>query len=81
LQEEKIDAIQTKLEHAEQELAQFSKLPEIEEQLKQRMEALTQVRRPNQVRRGIHIIPSSKNLVLLFITSILSLSSLFLIIF
>lgn len=54
LQEEKISAVQAKLEHAEQELAQFAKLPEMEEQLKQRMEALTQVRRPNQVRRGIN---------------------------
>ncbi|XP_023313883.1 liprin-alpha-1 isoform X8 [Trichogramma pretiosum] len=48
LQEEKIAAVQQKLEHAEQELAQFAKLPEMEEQLKQRMDALTQVRRPNQ---------------------------------
>ncbi|XP_076292690.1 PTPRF interacting protein alpha isoform X3 [Lasioglossum baleicum] len=48
LQEEKIAAIQEKLELAEQKLAQYSKLPEMEEQLKQRMEALTQVRRPNQ---------------------------------
>lgn len=64
LQEEKIAAIQEKLELAEQKLAQYAKLPEREEQLKQRMEALTQVRRPNQVRRGIisrHILtfPSS----------------------
>jgi hypothetical protein len=44
LQEEKIAAIQEKLELAEQKLAQYSKLPEMEEQLKQRMEALTQVR-------------------------------------
>lgn len=44
LHEEKISAIQEKLELAEQKLAQYSKLPEIEEQLKQRMEALTQVR-------------------------------------
>lgn len=44
LHEEKIGAIQEKLELAEQKLAQYSKLPEIEEQLKQRMEALTQVR-------------------------------------
>lgn len=61
LQEEKIAAIQEKLELAEQKLAQYAKLPEMEEQLKQRMEALTQVRRPNQVRRGIiscHIINS-----------------------
>ena len=61
LQEEKIAAIQEKLELAEQKLAQYAKLPEMEEQLKQRMEALTQVRRPNQVRRGIiscHIISS-----------------------
>uniref|UniRef100_A0ABD2WBI1 SAM domain-containing protein n=1 Tax=Trichogramma kaykai TaxID=54128 RepID=A0ABD2WBI1_9HYME len=42
LQEEKIAAVQQKLEHAEQELAQFAKLPEMEEQLKQRMDALTQ---------------------------------------
>lgn len=44
LQEEKISAIQEKLELADQKLAQFSKLPEMEEQLKARMEALTQVR-------------------------------------
>ena len=55
MQEEKLAAVQSKLEHSEQELAQFSKLPEMEEQLKQRMEALTQVRTPNQVRRGIII--------------------------
>lgn len=55
LQEEKIAAIQEKLELTEQKLAQYAKLPEMEEQLKQRMEALTQVRRPNQVRRGIII--------------------------
>lgn len=55
LQEEKISAIQEKLELAEQKLAQYSKMPEMEEQFKQRMEALTQVRRPNQVRRGITI--------------------------
>lgn len=48
LQEEKISAIQEKLELAEQKLTQYAKLPEMEEQLKQRMEALTQVRRPNQ---------------------------------
>ncbi|PSN50323.1 Liprin-alpha-1 [Blattella germanica] len=44
LQEEKIRAIQEKLELSEQKLAQFAKLPEMEEELKQRMEALTQVR-------------------------------------
>lgn len=43
LHEEKIAAIQEKLELCEQKLAQCSKLPEIEEQLKARMEALTQV--------------------------------------
>ncbi|XP_044589857.1 liprin-alpha-1 isoform X6 [Cotesia glomerata] len=48
LQEKRIAAIQEKLELAEQKLAQYAKLPEMEEQLKQRMEALTQVRRPNQ---------------------------------
>lgn len=51
LQEEKIAAIQEKLELAEQKLAQYSKLPEMEEQLKQRMEALTQVR--GQVRSAM----------------------------
>ncbi|XP_074098054.1 PTPRF interacting protein alpha isoform X10 [Cotesia typhae] len=49
LQEKRIAAIQEKLELAEQKLAQYAKLPEMEEQLKQRMEALTQVRRPNQI--------------------------------
>lgn len=44
LQEEKTRAIQEKLELCEQKLAQFAKLPEMEEELKQRMEALTQVR-------------------------------------
>ncbi|XP_017759369.1 PREDICTED: liprin-alpha-1 isoform X2 [Eufriesea mexicana] len=48
LQEETTAAIQEKLELAEQKLAQYAKLPEMEEQLKQRTEALTQVRRPNQ---------------------------------
>lgn len=43
LQDEKIAAIQEKLELSEQKLAQLSKLPEMEEQLKARMEALTQV--------------------------------------
>ncbi|XP_076545412.1 PTPRF interacting protein alpha isoform X9 [Osmia lignaria lignaria] len=54
LQEEKISAIQEKLELAEQKLAQYAKLPEMEEQLKQRMEALTQVRRPNQQAQERH---------------------------
>lgn len=44
LQEDKIRAIQEKLELSDQKLEQFSKLPDIEEELKQRMEALTQVR-------------------------------------
>lgn len=43
LHEEKIAAIQEKLELSDQKLAQFSKLPEMEEELKARMEALTQV--------------------------------------
>ncbi|XP_067213539.1 liprin-alpha-1 isoform X5 [Linepithema humile] len=54
LQEEKIAAIQEKLELTEQKLAQYAKLPEMEEQLKQRMEALTQVRRPNQQAQERH---------------------------
>lgn len=49
LHEEKIAAIQEKLELTEQKLAQYSKLPEMEEQLKARMEALNQV--GNQVGR------------------------------
>lgn len=70
LQEEKIAAIQEKLELAEQKLAQFAKMPEMEEQLKARMEALTQVR--NQVRGPSSLIYISNNnnhnkcLVLLF---------------
>jgi len=44
LQEEKIRAIQEKLELAEQKLAQYAKLPDMEEELKLRMEALSQVR-------------------------------------
>lgn len=44
LQDDKIRAIQEKLELSEQKLEQFSKLPDIEEELKQRMDALTQVR-------------------------------------
>jgi hypothetical protein len=44
LQEEKILAVQEKLELSDQKLAQYAKLPEMEEELKQRMEALTQVR-------------------------------------
>ncbi|XP_023724435.1 liprin-alpha-1 isoform X4 [Cryptotermes secundus] len=52
LQEEKIRAIQEKLELSEQKLAQFAKLPEMEEELKQRMEALTQVRVQAQERHG-----------------------------
>lgn len=44
LQEEKTRGIHEKLELCEQKLAQFATLPEIEQELKQRMEALTQVR-------------------------------------
>lgn len=42
LQEEKTRAHQEKLELAEQKLAQFSKMPDMEEELKQRLQALTQ---------------------------------------
>ncbi|KAF4533470.1 hypothetical protein B566_EDAN001199 [Ephemera danica] len=52
LQEEKILAVQEKLELSEQKLAQYAKLPEMEEELKQRMEALTQVRAQAQERHG-----------------------------
>ncbi|XP_050563461.1 liprin-alpha-1 isoform X14 [Spodoptera frugiperda] len=44
LQEEKIAAIEEKLELSTQKLAQMSSLPEMEEQLKARMEALSQER-------------------------------------
>ncbi|XP_065348297.1 liprin-alpha-1 isoform X4 [Cloeon dipterum] len=52
LQDEKCQAIQEKLELSEQKLAQYAKLPEMEEELKQRMEALTQVRAQAQERHG-----------------------------
>ncbi|KAI5731305.1 hypothetical protein M8J77_007908 [Diaphorina citri] len=52
LQEEKTRAIQEKLELSDQKLAQLSKLPEIEEELKQRMDALSQVRSQAQERHG-----------------------------
>ncbi|XP_043218262.1 liprin-alpha-2-like isoform X5 [Amphibalanus amphitrite] len=42
LQNEKILAIQEKLELTEQKLAQYSKLPDVEEELRRRMAALTQ---------------------------------------
>ncbi|XP_066904205.1 liprin-alpha-1 isoform X3 [Halyomorpha halys] len=44
LQEDKIRALQEKLELCEQKLAQFAKLPEMEEELRARMAALSQVR-------------------------------------
>ena len=43
LQEEKIRATQEKLDLSDQKLAQFSKLPDMEEELKMRLHALTQV--------------------------------------
>lgn len=49
LQNEKILAIQEKLELTEQKLAQYSKLPDVEEELRRRMAALTQVRRLPQL--------------------------------
>ncbi|XP_050427799.1 liprin-alpha-1 isoform X3 [Adelges cooleyi] len=52
LQEEKTRATHEKLELCEQKLAQFATLPEIEQELKQRMEALTQVRAQAQERHG-----------------------------
>ncbi|CAG7721128.1 unnamed protein product [Allacma fusca] len=42
LQEEKTRAIQEKLDLSDQKLAQFSKMPDMEEELKQRLHALTQ---------------------------------------
>ncbi|CAB0014484.1 unnamed protein product [Nesidiocoris tenuis] len=44
LQEDKIRALQEKLELCEQKLAQYAKLPEMEEELRARMQALSQVR-------------------------------------
>uniref|UniRef100_A0A1L8DAY5 Putative lar-interacting protein n=1 Tax=Nyssomyia neivai TaxID=330878 RepID=A0A1L8DAY5_9DIPT len=52
LHEEKISAIQEKLELSEQKLQQMAKFPEMEEQLKARMEALTQVGAQAQERHG-----------------------------
>jgi hypothetical protein len=46
LQEEKTRAVVEKLELSDQKLAQFSKMPDMEEELKQRLHALTQVRLP-----------------------------------
>ena len=43
LQDDKIRAIQEKFELSEQKLNQYAKLPEVEQELKQRMEALHQV--------------------------------------
>ncbi|XP_066966850.1 liprin-alpha-1-like isoform X5 [Macrobrachium rosenbergii] len=42
LQEDKIRALQEKVELSEQKLAQYAKLPDVEQELKQRMEALHQ---------------------------------------
>lgn len=58
LHEEKIAAIQEKLELSDQKLAQFSKLPEMEEELKARMEALTQV--GSQVGRVFQMLTNRK---------------------
>uniref|UniRef100_A0A023F0B6 Putative lar-interacting protein n=1 Tax=Triatoma infestans TaxID=30076 RepID=A0A023F0B6_TRIIF len=53
LQEDKIRALQEKLELCEQKLAQFAKLPEMEEELRARMAALSQVRQDQaQERHG-----------------------------
>ncbi|XP_059052980.1 liprin-alpha-1 [Achroia grisella] len=52
LQEEKIAAIEEKLELSTQKLAQMSSLPEMEEQLRARMEALNQVGTMAQERHG-----------------------------
>ena len=42
LRDEKIKAISEKLDISEQKLLEFASMPDIEEQLKDRMEALTQ---------------------------------------
>ncbi|BES93596.1 SAM domain (Sterile alpha motif) [Nesidiocoris tenuis] len=52
LQEDKIRALQEKLELCEQKLAQYAKLPEMEEELRARMQALSQVRDQAQERHG-----------------------------
>ena len=44
LTQEKIKAISEKLDISEQKLIEFASMPDIEEQLRDRMEALTQVR-------------------------------------
>ena len=43
LTQEKIKAISEKLDISEQKLIEFASMPDIEEQLRDRMEALTQV--------------------------------------
>ena len=43
LQDDKIRALQEKLELSDQKLAQYANLPDVEQELKQRMEALHQV--------------------------------------
>jgi hypothetical protein len=66
LHEEKIAAIQEKLELSDQKLAQYSKLPEMEEELKARMEALTQV--GSQVGRVFQMLTNrEKNIGLLLL--------------
>ena len=44
LTQEKVKAISEKLDISEQKLIEFASMPDIEEQLRDRMEALTQVR-------------------------------------
>lgn len=72
LQEDKIRAIQEKLELCEQKLAQYAKLPDMEQELKQRMEALTQVRA--QVRL-IEIWITTTHRILFFLSDTRSLAS------
>ena len=68
LQEDRIRAIQEKLELCEQKLAQYAKLPDMEQELKQRMEALTQVRA--QVRLQSIIIPTPLLIVAFLVTPV-----------
>lgn len=69
LHEEKIAAIQEKLELSDQKLAQFSKLPEMEEELKARMEALTQV--GSQVGRVFQMLTNKEKTSDIFIIKII----------
>ena len=69
LQEEKTRAHQEKLELAEQKLAQFSKMPDMEEELKQRLQALTQVKLVVKALASFFVVPKIEDCVLFYLLS------------